>query len=62
MIAKECLIKFLKLILEGPKYLVPLSEGDEDLSFSNFANAPEKLHQVDLSFINFSIVDFGRQV
>ena len=53
MIAKECLIKFLKLILEGPKYLVPLSEGDDDLSFSNFANAPEKLHQVDLSFINF---------
>ena len=62
MIAKECLIKFLKLILEGPKYLVPLIDGEEDLSFSNFANAPEKLHQVDLSFINFSTVDFGRQV
>ena len=62
MIAKECLIKFLKLILEGPKYLVPLIDGDEDLSYSNLANDPEKLHQVDLSFINFSIVDFGRQV
>ena len=62
MIAKECLIKFLKLILEGPKYLDPLIDGEEDLSFSNFANAPEKLHQVDLSFINFSTVDFGRHV
>ena len=62
MIAKECLIKFLKLILEGPKYLVPLIDGDEDLSFSNLASDPEKLHQVDLLFINFSTVDFGRHV
>ena len=32
MIAKECFIKFIKLILEGPKYLVPLTDGDDDLS------------------------------
>ena len=41
---------------------ITLSEGDEDLSFSTFTNAPEKLHQIDLSFINFSTVDFGRHV
>ena len=62
IIAKECFIKFIKLILDGPKYLVPLMDGDDDLSFSIFANAPEKLHHVDLSFINFSTVDLGRQV
>ena len=62
MIAKECFIKFIKLILDGPKYLAPLMDGDDDLSFSSFAKAPEKLHHVDLSFINFSTVDLGRQV
>ena len=62
IIAKECFIKFTKLILDGPKYLVPLMDGDDDLSFSSFAKAPEKLHHVDLSFINFSTVDLGRQV
>ena len=57
-------IKQIRYWKHGNKmiYLVPLSDGDEDLSFSNFANAPEKLHQVDLSFINFSTVDFGRHV
>ena len=50
---KECLIKFLKLILEGPKYLVPLIEGTEIISFSIFFNAPEKLFQVAFSLSVF---------
>ena len=62
IIANEWIIKFLKLIFDGPKYLNPLIEGTTDLSFSNFASVPEKLLQVALSLIIFSTVDFGRQV
>ena len=49
IIAKEWISKFLKLIFDGPKYLGPRIDGIEDLSFSNFVRAPEKLFQVDLS-------------
>ena len=62
MIANEWIIKFLKLIFDGPKYLDPLIDGTVDLSFSNFVKAPEKLLQVALSLIIFSTVDFGKQV
>ena len=61
-IDNECIIKFLKLILDGPKYLVPLSDGIVALSFATFASEPEKLLQVALSLIIFSTVDFGKQV
>ena len=48
--------------MEGPKYLVPLEEGIEIRLFSTFVNEPEKLFQVAFSLINFSTVDFGKQV
>ena len=62
IIESECFNKFLKLIFDGPKYLTPLIEGTDIKFFSTFANDPEKLFQVDLSLINFSTVDFGKQV
>ena len=62
IIERECFNKFLKLILEGPKYLSPLIEGIEILFFSTFVNDPEKLFHVDFSFINFFTVDFVRHV
>ena len=62
IIDKECLIKLRKFILEGPKYLSPLSEGIVARLFSNLDNAPEKLLQVDLSFTSFSTVFLGKKV
>ena len=62
IIESECIIKFLKLILEGPKYLVPLSDEIIALSFVILASAPEKLLQVAFSLIIFSTIDFGKQV
>ena len=56
------MIRFLKLILEGPKYLDPRIEGIEIKLSSTFVNEPEKLIQVALSLINFSTVNFGKQV
>ena len=57
----ECLVKFKKLIFEGPKYLLPRIEGIEILFFSTLVNAPEKLFHVAFSLSNFSIVCFVRQ-
>ena len=59
------IIKFVKdnkinLTIVGPE--APLVDGIVDLSFSSFANDPEKLLQVAFSLIIFSIVDLGRQV
>ena len=62
IIDKECTIKFLKLILDGPKYLVPLSDGTPALSFSTLASAPEKLLQVAFSLTIFSTTVLGKQV
>ena len=62
IIASECLIKFIKLIWDGTKYLVPLIDGIGIKLFSIFLNEPEKLFQVAFSFTNFSTVDFERQV
>ena len=62
IIESECIIKFLKLILEGPKYLVPLSDGTPALSFETLASAPEKLLQVAFSLTIFSTTDLGKQV
>ena len=62
IIESECFNKFIKLILEGPKYLSPLIDGISNKSFSIFANEPEKLFQVAFSFINFSTVTFERHV
>ena len=56
------MIKFLKLILDGPKYLEPLSEGTPILIFEIFDKAPEKLLQVAFSLIIFFTNSFGRQV
>ena len=61
IIANECIVKFLKLILEGPKYLDPLSDGIVALSFETLASAPEKLLQVAFSLIILSTIDFGKQ-
>ena len=57
IIDKEWISKFGKLIFEGPKYLLPLTEGTEFFIFSTFANAPEKLLQIALSFNSFSTVE-----
>ena len=62
MIERECFNKLKKLILDGPKYLIPLIEGIVFKSSSTFLNEPEKLFQVAFSLINFSTVDFGKQV
>ena len=62
IIESECLIRFIKLIFEGPKYLIPLIEGVDIKSFSIFLNDPEKLFQVAFSLTIFSTVDFGKQV
>ena len=62
IIDKEWMPRLNKDILEGPKYLVPLSDGIVALSFATFASEPEKLLQVALSLIIFSTVDFGNQV
>ena len=62
IIARECFIKFKKLILEGPKYLEPLIDGELIKLLSVFAKDPEKLLQVAFSSINFLTVFFVRQV
>jgi hypothetical protein len=62
MIDKECFNKLKKLILDGPKYRVPLTEGVDNKFFSVFFNDPEKLFQVAFSLSNFSTVDFDKQV
>ena len=62
IIESECIIKFLKLILDGPKYLDPRIDGVVTLIFAIFANAPEKLLQVAFSLTIFSTIDFGKQV
>ena len=54
IIERECFIKLKKLILDGPKYLLPLIEGMEIKSFSTLVKAPENLFQVALSLIIFS--------
>ena len=43
MIESEWFNKFKKLILDGPKYLLPLIEGTEVKSSSIFLKEPEKL-------------------
>jgi hypothetical protein len=62
MIDKECFNRLVKLIFEGPKYLIPLFEGIEKRSFSTLVKDPEKLFQLAFSLIIFSTVDFGKQV
>ena len=62
MIERECFNKLKKLILEGPKYLVPLIDGIDNKSFSIFFNDHEKLFHVAFSLSIFSIVDFDKQV
>ena len=62
IIERECFNRLIKFIFDGPKYLVPLSDGMDFLSFSIFANAPEKLLQVAGSLTIALTADFGRHV
>ena len=62
MIDKECFKRLKKLILDGPKYRVPLMEGIDIKFFSVFFNDPEKLFHVAFSLSIFSTVDFDKQV
>jgi hypothetical protein len=62
MIERECFNKLKKLILEGPKYLVPLIDGMDNRFLSVFFKDPEKLFHVAFSLSIFSIVDFDKQV
>ena len=52
IIENECIKRFKKFIFEGPKYLNPLSEGEEIKFFSNLVKDPEKLLHVDLSLMS----------
>ena len=52
IIESECFNKFIKLILDGPKYLMPLVDFTEHLNFVTLVNEPEKLLQVAFSEIN----------
>ena len=62
IIERECFNKLKKLILDGPKYLFPLVDGEVIKSFSNFFKDPEKLFQVAFSSNIFFTVDFDKQV
>jgi len=62
IIDRECFNRLIKLIFDGPKYLVPLSDGINFLSFTVFANDPEKLLQVAGSLTIALTIDFGRHV
>ena len=62
IIESECIIRFLKLILEGPKYLVPRIEEMEKRSLHILTNVPEKLLQVEASFTILFTTIFGKQV
>ena len=62
IIERECFNKLKKLIFDGPKYLVPLTEGMGIKFFSIFFSDPEKLFQVAFSLIIFLTVDFDKQV
>ena len=62
IIESECSTKLLNLILDGAKYLVPLSHVTFALFFATLASEPEKLLQVAFSLIIFSTIDFGKQV
>ena len=53
IIDNECLIKLIKFILEGPKYLFPRSDGIVAKLFSILLKDPEKLLHVAFSFISF---------
>ena len=62
MIERECFNRLKKLICDGPKYLLPLIDGEDMRSFSTFFNDPEKLFQVAFSSNNFFTVAFDKQV
>ena len=62
MIERECFNKLTKLILEGPKYLVPLVD-EIDVTFSSLkilANEPEKLLHVAGSLTIALTADFRK--
>ena len=62
IIESECFNNLKKLIWDGPKYLLPLIDGEEIKSFSIFFSDPEKLFQVAFSSNIFFTVAFERHV
>ena len=50
MIESECLIKLQRLILDGPKYLVPLIDGIENNPKDNHEKDSEE--QIYINYIN----------
>ena len=62
IIERECFKRLTKLIFDGPKYLDPLVDGTDILSFAIFDNDPEKLLQVAASSTILITADLGKQV
>ena len=62
IIERECFKRLTKLIFDRPKYLGPLVDGTDFLSFAIFDNDPEKLLQVAASSTILSTADLGKQV
>jgi hypothetical protein len=62
IIERECFKRLTKLIFDGPKYLDPLVDGIDFLSFAIFDNDPEKLLQVAASSTILVTADLGKQV
>ena len=62
IIERECFKSLTKLIYDGPKYLGPLVDGTDFLSFAIFDNDPEKLLQVAASSTILITADLGKQV
>ena len=59
---KECLTRFKKLILDGPKYLKPLIDGIETRSLNSLVNEPEKLLQVEAFSNIWETTNLGKHV
>ena len=62
IIERECFKRLIKLIFDGPKYLVPLIDGIDLRSLMILHNEPEKLLQVAESAIILFTADLGKQV
>ena len=62
IIERECFKRLIKLIFDGPKYLVPLIDGIDLRSLIVLDNEPEKLLQIAESANILVTSDLGKQV
>ena len=59
---KECIKRLNKFILDGPKYLCPLIDGDDTRSEITLVTDPEKLLKIQASLANLAASAFGKQL